>query len=150
MLNSLLVKYRFAIASVLIWLVVGALFAVGLHYVSSSQVMPYHEEIMEVPWTDLPPRVRMLLLTLMKGTGLVAISTAVSLSLLLAVPFRRREPWSRWAILLVAATALLPTLFGALRLRAEAGAASPWWPHVVLLLMVCLGFWLTRDFKQVE
>jgi hypothetical protein len=84
------------------------------------------------------------MLTLMKGTGLVGICTAVSLAVLLAVPFRAGEAWSRWAILLVGATALVPMLVGAIRMRLETGAPTPRWPHVALLAALGLAFWLTR------
>lgn len=140
--------WRFAIAAALNWLVVGVLFGVGVHYLIAGKLMPHHLRVLDVEWADLTPRTRALLLTLMKGTGMVAICTAVSLAVLLAVPFRAGEAWSRWAIPLVGATALVPTLIGALRLRAETGASSPWWPHVALLAALALAFWLTSDFTR--
>ena len=136
---------RHVIAVILNWLVVGALLGIGVRYLASSRMMPYHLRILDVAWTDLTPRTRMLLLTLMKGTGLVAVCTAVSLAVLLAVPFRAGETWSRWAILVVGATALVPTMIGAVRLRRSTGASSPWWPHVVLLAALGLAFGLTGD-----
>ena len=140
--------YRFVAAATLNWLVVVVLFGVGVHYLASRTIMPHHLEIIDVAWSDLTPKTRALMLTLMKGTGMVAICTAVSMAVLLVVPFRAGEPWSRWAILLIAATALVPTLIGALRLRAETGASSPWWPHLALLGALVLAFWLTRDFTR--
>jgi hypothetical protein len=139
---------RFVIAAVLNWLVVGVLFGVGVHYLVATKIMPHHLRILDVAWSDLTPRTRALLLTLMKGTGMVAICTAVSLAVLLAVPFRAGEPWSRWAILLVGATALVPTLIGAVRVHIETGASSAWWPHVALLAALGLAFWLTGDFGR--
>ncbi len=140
--------YRFVIAAVLNWLVVGTLLGVGVRYLVSGKMMTYHLRILDVAWSDLTPRTRMLMLTLMKGTGLVAVCTAVSLAVLLAAPFRAGETWSRWAILVVGATALVPTLVGALRLRRETGASSPWWPHVALLAALGLAFWLTGDLGR--
>lgn len=139
--------FRFVAAAILNWAVVAVLFGVGVHYLVSRTVMPHHLRILDVPWSDLTPPTRALILALMKGTGMVAICTAVSLAVLLAVPFRAGEPWSRWAILLVGATALIPTLAGALRLRAKTGASSAWWPHLGLLAALALAFWLTRDFR---
>ena len=138
--------YRFVIAAVLNWLVVGMLFGVGVRYMVSNKIMAYHLRILDVAWTDLTPRTRILMLTLMKGTGLVAVCTAVSLAVLLAVPFRAGETWSRWAILIVGATALIPTMVGAIRLRRATGASSPWWPHVALLAALGLAFGLTEGF----
>jgi hypothetical protein len=137
--------YRFAIAAVLNWLVVAVLFGVGVHYLVSRTPMPHHLQILDVPWTDLTPRTRALLLTLMKGTGMVAICTAVALAVLLAIPFRAGEAWARWAVLLVGATALVPTLLGAIRMRFETGASSAWWPHLALLAVLSLACWLSGD-----
>jgi hypothetical protein len=66
------VTYRFVIAAVLNWMVVGALFAVGIRYLASKRVMIYHLQILDVAWTDLTPRTRILMLTLMKGTAQIA------------------------------------------------------------------------------
>lgn len=143
-------KHRFAIATALNWLIVAVMFGAGVYYLASTQVMPYHKQVMGVEWTELTPRCRLLMLTLMKGTGMVGILTAVSLAVLLAIPFRKRQRWSRWAILLIGATALVPMLIGAIRLRVNTGAPSPWWASAALLVILCLGFWLTRDFKQAE
>ena len=145
-----LMERRFAIATALNWLIVAVMFGAGIRYLASTQVMPYHEQVMDVAWTELTPRCRMLVLSLMKGTGMAGISTAVSLAVLLAIPFRRRQRWSRWAILLIGATVLVPMLLGALRLRVETGASSPWWASAALLVILCLAFWLTRDFKQTQ
>lgn len=139
---------RFLIAAVLNWLVAAALFGVGVDYVTSSRLKPHHEQILDVPWSELTPQCQALMLTLMKGTGMVGVSTAVSMAILLAVPFRRRQRWSRWAILVVAGMALVPTLLGAIQVHAETGASSPVWPHVVLMAMLGLAFFLTRDFER--
>ena len=141
--------YRFVIAAVLNWAVVAALFGVGVNYLVSPTVMPHHHRILDVAWTDLTPNTRALMLTLMKGTGMVAICTAVSMAVLLAVPFRAGEPWSRWAILLVGATALVPTLIGAVRVHMQTGASAEWWPHLSLLAALGLAFWLTSDFTHL-
>lgn len=119
---------------------------VGIDYLASTEIKPHHHDILDVDWTSLTPATRHLIMTLMKGTGLVAVVTAVSLGVLLAVPFRRREPWSRGAILLVGLTTLIPTLVGTLQVRSHTGGAAPWWPHVLLLAALGTAFWLTRDF----
>ena len=134
---------RVAIAAGLNWVVAAVMFGVGARYLVSTQLMPHHMQILGVAWTGLTPGTRTLMLILMKGTGLVGVCTAVSLALLLAVPFRRHEVWSYWAILVVGITALVPMLIGAVLVRLETGVAVPWWPHVVLLAALALAFALT-------
>jgi hypothetical protein len=138
-------RLRLLIATVLNWLVVAVMFGTGVYYLISTEVMPYHREVIGVPWAELAPGCRTLILTLMKGTGMVGVTGGVALAVLLAIPFRRREGWSRWAILLIGATVLVPMLMGAVRLRIDTGAAAPWWASAALLVALGLGFWLTRD-----
>ena len=116
------------------------MFGVGVVYLAATEIMPYHRQILGVPWSDLPPGGQLLILVFMKGTGWVGISTAVSMAILLLVPFRRHEPWSRWAILLVGATAVVPMLAGALYLRIQAGYSAPLWPHAALCVALGAGF----------
>jgi len=133
---------RLAIAAGLDWLVAAVMFGIGVRYLAASQLMPHHRQMLGVAWTELTPGTRTLMLTLMKGTGLAGICTAVPLAVFLAVPFRRHEAWSHWAILLTGVTALVPMLIGALRVRSATGVAVPWWPHVVLLAALGFAFWL--------
>jgi len=137
--------YRFAIAAGLNWLVAAVMLGVGVRYLISTDLMPHHLRVLGAAWNDLPPSARTLMLTLMKGTGLVGVSTAVSLAVLLAIPFARHESWSRWAILVVALTALIPLLIGAIRVRMETGVTVPVWPHLVGLAALGLAFWLAGD-----
>jgi hypothetical protein len=140
--------YRVAIAAGLNWLVAAVMFGVGVRYVASAELMPHHLRVLGTTWDALPAATRTLMLTLMKGTGLVGITTAVSLAVLLAVPFARHESWSRWAILVVALTALIPMLIGAIRVRMQTGVAVPVWPHLVGLAALALAFGLAGDLGR--
>lgn len=139
---------RWKIAALLNGLVVLALLGVGIDYLVSREIKPHHHEILDVPWTTLTPRTQLLIMTLLKGTGLSAIVGAVSMGILLAFPFRKRQRWARGALVAVGATVLVPALLGTFQVRAETGASAPWWPHVVLLGCLGAAFWLTRDFDN--
>jgi hypothetical protein len=141
---------RFVIATGLNWLVAAVMFGIGVRYLAATQIMPHHLQVLGVAWTDLTPPTRTLMLTLMKGTGLVGVCTAVALGVLLAVPFRRQEVWSYWAVLLVGLTALVPMLIGAIRVRGATGVAVPWWPHVILLAALVLAFGLASGVGRTE
>lgn len=134
------------IASVLNWAVVAALFGIGIDFLRSRQVKPHHAQILAVPLESLPSGAQQLILMFMKGTGLVAIVTAVSMTILLREPFSREESWARTALLIVAGMALIPTLLVTFKVRATTGAKAPWWPHVVMLTALGVAFYLTRDF----
>ncbi len=134
------------IAGFLNWAVVVALVGIGVDFLRSKQVKPHHAQILAVPLESLPIGAQKLILMFMKGTGLVAIVTAVSMSILLREPFARQEAWSRTALLVVAGVALIPTLLVTFQVRATTGAKAPWWPHVVMLAALGTAFYLTRDF----
>uniref|UniRef100_A0A7C4QN10 Uncharacterized protein n=1 Tax=Schlesneria paludicola TaxID=360056 RepID=A0A7C4QN10_9PLAN len=140
-------SYAFYVAAALNWGVAVALLGVGLDYLTSNTLKPHHHQMLDVPWEQLTDKTRLLMLTLMKGTGLVAVVTAVAMALLLVEPFRRQENWSRYALLIVAGTTLVPTLVGTFQVRAKAGPHAPWWPHVVMLCALGLAFGLTSDFQ---
>lgn len=139
---------NFLIAAVLNWGVAIALFGVGLDYLTSKTLKWQHHKMLDVPWESLTANTRMLMLTLMKGTGLVAVVTAVAMAVLLVEPFRRQENWSRYALLLVAGTTLVPTLIGTFQVRAKMGPHAPWWPHVLMLFALGLAFGLTHGFHH--
>ena len=141
-------KLRLRIAFVLNAGVVLWLLLVGVDYVTSGEPKPHHQQFLEVPFHTLTPGTQLLIMTLMKGTGLAALVTSLSLAILLVFPFRRHENWSRWAILAIAGFTLIPTLVKTLEGRALVGISAPWWPHVVMLVGVAIAFWLTADFSN--
>ena len=143
-------RARFFVALVLNAAVAAAMIVVGVEYMAASEMMPHHLQVLGTPFSSLPPNCQLLLLTLMKGTGLAGVVAGVSLAVLLAVPFRRREPWSRYALLLAGGVALVPMLVGAIRLRIQTGASIPWWPHVALLAALGVAFWLSRGSARAD
>jgi hypothetical protein len=137
---------KFLLAAILNWGVAAALAGVGIDYLTSRTLKPHHVQVLDVPWESLSPRTQSLMITLMKGTGLAAVVAAVAMAVLLCEPFRRREPWSRVALLIVSAAAIVPALIGTIQVRSETGADAPWWPHAAMLAALAAAFWLTRDF----
>ena len=116
---------------------------VGLRYLLSSRIMPYHQLALGVPWDDLAPRERLLLLALLKGIGLCALVTGLVVGTLLIVPFRRGERWARWAIAGLCLTTLVPAACIAVSLAAATGAATPWPILVAGIVQVFAGFLLS-------
>jgi len=134
------------IAAVLNWGVAVALFGIGIDYVRSTVPKPHHLKMLDVPWESLTPMTRLLIITLLRGTGLVAGVTGVFMGILLYEPYSRQEPWSRVAVLVAGCATLVPTLLGTIRVRRQAGPYAPMWPHFVMLAALGVAFWLNRDF----
>ncbi len=100
-----------------------ALALVGLVYIFSPTIMPYHERFIGVEHEQLDSKVAWLLLALMKGMGASFLAVALALGTLARGPFRRREPWAWWTALAVGLMALVPLLWIAL----SVGLYTPWW-----------------------
>jgi hypothetical protein len=121
---------------------------VGLSYIVRPDMTHYHLEVIGVDWSSLAPGVQTLLLVLMKGTGDAALTASLAIALFLLIPFRRGESWSRWAILLVGLTLLVPMLIGAVYLAFTTGASSPWWLNAGALVILLAGFFLSADLAK--
>jgi len=119
--------------------------AAGVLYVSSPEIMPYHQEATGVAWAELGPRVQIMLLTFLKADGIGMLAAALAMTILLVIPFRRGERWARWTIPALGFAWLGPTLFIAFRLAGSTGAATPWPGLVIMIVLLALGFLLSMS-----
>jgi hypothetical protein len=131
-------RSKFAFYSFLIIAV--AEIAVGLRYLLSPRIMSYHQQALGVSWSDLAPREQMVLIALLRGTGLCALITGMTLTTLLLIPFRRGEPWARWAIAGLSLFTLVPATWEAVTLAAATGATTPWPFLLAAILLVLVAF----------
>jgi len=114
--------------------------AIGLFYLSLQRLMPYHEQALGTAWEQIPAAYQTLLLALLHGGGSASLATGLAILILLCVPFRRLEGWSRWALLAIAAPPTLVLLRITVTLRLERAAQTPW-PLVALgLILLLVGF----------
>lgn len=121
---------------------------VGISYLVSSGMTSYHMQVIGVDWNSLAPGVQTLLLILKKGTGDACVLAGLAIAILLFIPFRRKESWSRWAILAIGYAFYVPMLGGAVYLKSMTGAPSPWWLNAIMLLLLTIGFFITGDFEN--
>ena len=120
------------------YLLVGlAAMVIGLRYILSSQIMPYHQEVIGVNWGDLSPRMQKMFLALLHGFGMGRFLSGLSVLILLFIPFRRGEVWSRWALPVLCLPGQIAILFGALDLHLSTHASTPW-PFAAFLTVTVL------------
>jgi hypothetical protein len=124
--------------------------AVGLRYSCSPRIMPYHQQALGVSWDDLGPREQSVLLALLRGTGLCALITGLTVMTLLLIPFRRGERWVRWAISGLSFLTLIPALYESATLAAATGATTPWPTLVVAIAVTLVAFCLARPATDSE
>lgn len=120
----------------------------GLVYTFSPEIRPYHQRVIGMRWEDLDPNLKMLLLALLRGAGVGGLITGLSIGILLFIPFRRGETWSRWAITALGLVSLTPALYYTLSLKFSTGASTPWIPALFLIVFLILGFLLSNNLGK--
>jgi ABC-type polysaccharide/polyol phosphate export permease len=125
----------------LIAFAVAALLALtfGARYVLTREFMPYHATVLGRPWSQLEPRLQIIILGMLKvaGGGLLGYGFAL---LWLLLPLHRGEVWAAWAALTMSAAALAPILYTVVWLRRiEPSAKTPVIPALLVLVLVVVG-----------
>lgn len=113
--------------------------AFGARYVLTRQFMPYHATVLGRPWSQLDPRLQIIILGMLKvaGGGLLGYGVAL---LWLLLPLQRGEAWAAWAALTMSLAALAPILYTVLWLRRiEPSATTPVIPALTVLVLVVVG-----------
>jgi hypothetical protein len=141
-------KPRTVLAAACYLLTILMSFAFAAMYLFRSEFMPYHAAAVGVEWPQLNPSFQALFLALMRVCGGGWLAVAAAMTVLLAVPFRRNEPWSRWAIPLVALCAAVPTLYATLLVKSRTPASPPWFGAAAAIFLVVAGFALAPPRKR--
>ncbi len=115
----------------------------GTVYLTRDEFMPYHRAAAGVPWHAIEPRMRALLLALMRLGGAGLAATGVALFALL-LPFREGQVWAGWALPLVGLTSALPTFLVTLVVRRRTGASTPVAASGGAVALIVVGFLLSR------
>ena len=113
------------LAIVLILLVSATSVAFGLRYLLTKEYMPYHAQVSQSSWAEIPTRLQAVILGMLKvvAAGLIALGIAVGW---LTLPLSRGESWATWAILSVVLVNGLITIYVTVTLRkVEPTAKTP-------------------------
>ena len=117
----------------------------GIVYAIRDNYMSYHAEATAYAWQDLEPGMQVLFLAMLNGSGSLMLLTALSLILLLAIPFRNNERWSFWAIPLIGISAISIAIRAAVLVDFNTAANPPWqW------LILVIGFFLSGLFLSYK
>ncbi len=138
--------YRFAFLCNL--LAIGITVGLGLVYGSSQSFYPYHRDAIGTDWALLPSSYQLLFLAFLRGSGGAALAAGLAMGFILFFPFREREPWSRWAILLTGLCGYLPLLWVTTEISQKTQASPPVAAVCGELLLFVLGFWLSADRRR--
>lgn len=122
--------------------------SISPYYLFTPHLLPFHEQAIGVAWSDLTPGFQSQFLSLMKVAGGGYLTTALSLVVLLFIPFRRGENWARWAITGIGIPAILIINYAGLTLILNTPARPPiiWGPVVTILLIA--GFIVSAKMEK--
>lgn len=120
----------------------------GVGYLLSPQLLPHHLDAIGKKWEELPGEARFMFLMFMKGGGAGMLSVATALFLILFIPFRAGEPWSRWALLTISAVGIIPLFYVIYQVREHTLSSPPWKGPVVTVILVLAGFFLSTGLAK--
>ncbi|MFK7733840.1 MAG: hypothetical protein AB8B48_19625 [Pseudomonadales bacterium] len=113
--------------------------AVGLTFVFASEFFPFHGDVIETDWQALSVSYQTLYLGMMRTEGAGYLATALAVFWLLAIPYRKGEYWSAWAIVTIALMEHLPTLLANLHVAQTTAAEPPWYFVMGCMISLCFG-----------
>ena len=145
-MNEMSAKTKVSFGLYLLLLIVGAAFYAI--YATASGPMPYHVQAMEtqgIPWDSLQPAVQWWLLNAIHLLGYSGLVLYLSLAVLLFIPFRQGQRWSRWAIPGIFLAEAFYSSVVAFRVAAKTGASTPRGLAIVLLVILIAAFLLSGD-----
>jgi len=117
----------------------------GLVYAIRDSYLPYHAAATTYAWQELEPGVQTLFLAMLNGAGSLMFLTALTLILLLIIPFRQNDRWCFWAIPLIGISAMLITIRAAVLVDLTTPANPPWqW------LFIVIGFFISGLFLSYK
>ena len=112
----------------------------GLLYVATSRFMPYHAEALGgITWEELQPHYQAFVLGVIKAMGAGSIGVTVALIIMLSIPFRRGDRWTRWAVPTVGIAFTALTAYAAFTIDVHTPASTPWRQTAFLSLLYLVG-----------
>lgn len=130
-------KFREKLATFLYGLVALTNLVMGGLYLSRQHFMPYHSRAVGVGWDQLLAGERELILALMRLGGAGFLAVGVAIAVLLMFPFRRGEPWARWALPAVGLLFWALVFVVTVLISVNSPAAAPWpWSGLTVIVLI--------------
>ena len=124
--------------------------SIALSYLFTPHLLPFHEQAIGVAWSKLQPGFQTQFLSLMKVAGGGYWATAVSLGVLLFIPFKRGDKWARSAIAGIGIPAISIINYAGLTVILNTPGRPPliWGPVVIILFIA--GFIVSAKMERSD
>ncbi|MGL4370633.1 MAG: hypothetical protein ACRCUT_13325 [Spirochaetota bacterium] len=115
-------------------------FAFALKYLITGSFMSYHEAAAGMKWEDVAPGLQMVLQSLFKVTAAAFLISGAVTVVLLLIPYRRGELWSKMMIAFVNGVFSAALLYATLHVYLNTPGFSPWPAAVFSLTTTAAAF----------
>lgn len=115
------------------------LLAFAVAYLTRKEFMPYHREAVGKAWSELDPRIQVLLIGLMRAAGGMMLTAGIAYAFILFIPFRVGEPWAPYALAIAGFAACLTGIFAMSYVKKHTGAHPPVAGSYVALVLSVVG-----------
>jgi hypothetical protein len=117
-------RLKFAFWTYLLLMLAGAAWGIG--FLFRSEFTSYHGAAAGVPWSEVPPNFRFVILALTKLAGGLWVAFTLCIFVLLFVPFRRGARWAVWAVPLLMLGQYVAPMPAMIHLTVNTPAQPPW------------------------
>ncbi len=123
----------------------------GVLYLFSNTIMPYHLTTMGVEtWSDLTSGQQVMTLNFMKAASAGFITFSVASLFIAFIPLRRGEYWAKWALLFLALSEIGIVGYRTYLVATNGPANPPLIPSLVLLVLSVVSFFITPNLNKSE
>lgn len=121
----------------------------GLIYFFSPTFLPHHEAAIGQSWEQVDTNTRVVILSLMRAVGAGWLAAAAALFVILFIPFRQGQRWSRWALLGIGWGGAFPVAYVGISEQVATGAFPPWILPVACIFLCGFGFLFSKDLRPI-
>ncbi len=111
----------------------------GIVYLTASEVMPYHKEVIGVNWGELEPGTRTMFIAFINAYGSGHFAVGIALGALVLIPMREGHAWARWASLSIGVPFLATSAYVSYYLASLVDEGPPWRGALTMLVVFILG-----------
>ncbi len=124
--------------------------SIAIIYLFTPQLLPYQEQAIGASWSELNSGLQTQFLSLMKVSGGGYISLAVTLTILLFIPFRQGKEWARWTIPAIGIPAILIVNYAGLTIILNTPGRPPLVAGPVVIAFLLTGLILSGDIQELQ
>ncbi len=135
---------RIKFASALFYIAGGVSILLGLIYLLSPRILPFHEQFLGIKYEQLAPRVADLMIRFMRDLGGTFIALGVGVIWLVRRFLTNMDRTIIPIVSVMSLIALIPLLYNTI----SGGWYTPWWVVSLVILLIIAGFMIVRPITS--